>query len=121
MSDAAKKKREGRLRRHRRIRKKVTGTAARPRLAVYRSNKHIHAQLIDDVAGRTVAAASTLDANRRAGSTGNVDAAAKVGSLLAERARAAGVTEVVFDRGGFSYHGRTAALADAARAGGLEF
>lgn len=121
MSDASKKKREGRIRRHRRIRKKVFGTAARPRLAVYRSNRHIHAQLIDDVAGRTVAAASTLDAELRSGATGNADAAAKVGSLLAQRAKVLGIGEVVFDRGGFMYHGRVAALADAAREGGLEF
>jgi large subunit ribosomal protein L18 len=121
MSDAAKKKRDGRVRRHRRIRKKVGGTAARPRLAVYRSNRHIHAQLIDDVAGRTIAAASTLDASLRGDATGNASAAAKVGTLLAERARAAGVSSVIFDRGGFLYHGRVAALADAAREGGLEF
>ncbi len=121
MSDAAKKKREARVRRHRRIRKKVTGTATRPRLAVYRSNKHIHAQLIDDVARRTVASASTLEASLRSDATGNADAAAKVGKLLAERAAAAGVSSAVFDRGGFLYQGRVAALADAAREGGLEF
>ena len=121
MSDAAKSKRQGRVRRHRRIRKKVLGTAARPRLAVYRSNKHIHAQIIDDLAGVTLVAASTVEAALRGESTGNADAATRVGTALAERAKAAGITTVVFDRGGFLYHGRVAALADAAREGGLEF
>jgi large subunit ribosomal protein L18 len=110
-----------RARRHRRVRKKVSGTAERPRLAVFRSNNHIYAQVIDDVAGRTLAAASTADATIKGGATGNVEAATKVGTLVAERAKAAGVEKVVFDRGGFRYHGRVAALADAARAGGLEF
>jgi large subunit ribosomal protein L18 len=110
-----------RARRHRRVRKKVSGTAERPRLAVFRSNNHIYAQVIDDVAGHTLAAASTADASLKGGATGNVDAATKVGTLVAERAKAAGVEKVVFDRGGFRYHGRVAALADAARAGGLEF
>jgi large subunit ribosomal protein L18 len=109
-------------RRHRRVRKKVRGTTERPRLAVFRSNNHIYAQVIDDVAGRTVAAASTADASiKSAGGTGNVDAAKRVGTLVAERATAAGVKKVVFDRGGFLYHGRVAALADAAREAGLEF
>ena len=121
MSDAAKSKRQGRVRRHRRIRKKVLGTEARPRLAVYRSNKHIHAQIIDDLAGVTLVAASTVEAALRGESTGNADAATRVGTALAERAKAAGITTVVFDRGGFLYHGRVAALADAAREGGLEF
>ena len=110
-----------RARRHRRVRKKVSGTAERPRLAVFRSNNHIYAQVIDDVAGRTLAAASTADTTLKGGATGNTDAATKVGTLVAERAKAAGVEKVVFDRGGFRYHGRVAALADAARAGGLEF
>jgi large subunit ribosomal protein L18 len=113
-----------RARRHRRVRKKVSGTAERPRLAVFRSNKHIYAQVIDDVAGRTLAAASTEDPSLKGtagGTGGNVDAATKVGNLVAERAKAAGIEKVVFDRGGFRYHGRVAALADAARAGGLEF
>jgi large subunit ribosomal protein L18 len=110
-----------RVRRHRRVRKKVRGTAQRPRLAVFRSNNHIYAQVIDDVAGRTLAAASTADASLKGGATGNIDAATKVGTLVAERAKAAGVEKVVFDRGGFRYHGRVAALADAAREGGLEF
>jgi large subunit ribosomal protein L18 len=121
MADAASAKRNGRIRRHRRIRKKVTGTAQRPRLAVYRSNKHIHAQVIDDISGRTVAAASSVEAAVRSGPTGNVSGAKAVGALLAERAKAAGVSSVVFDRGGFLYQGRVAALADAAREGGLEF
>ena len=120
MSDSAKQKREARIRRHRRVRKKVRGTAERPRLAVFRSNKHITAQIIDDRAGHTLAAASTTEA-AVTGSGGNVEAATKVGDLLAERAKAAGVTTVVFDRGGYLYHGRIAALADAARKGGLEF
>ena len=121
MSDSAKSKREARLRRHRRVRKKVRGTAERPRLAVFRSNKHITAQVIDDRTGTTLAAVSTTEASLRSSSGGNVDAATKVGELIAERAKAAGVTSVVFDRGGFIYHGRVAALADAARKGGLEF
>jgi large subunit ribosomal protein L18 len=120
MSDSAKQKRQARIRRHRRVRKKVLGTAERPRLAVFRSNRHITAQVIDDRAGVTLAAASTLETDLRAGS-GNVDAATKVGALIAERAKAAGVGQVVFDRGGFMYHGRIAALADAAREAGLEF
>ena len=110
-----------RARRHRRVRKKVSGTAERPRLAVFRSNKHIYAQVIDDVTGRTLAAASTEDESLKGSTGGNVEAATKVGALVAERAKAAGVGKVVFDRGGFRYHGRVAALADAARAGGLEF
>jgi large subunit ribosomal protein L18 len=103
------------------VRKKVVGTAARPRLAVFRSNKHISAQVIDDVAGRTLASASSVEADLRGGSTGNVDSAKAVGALLATRAKAAGVGQVVFDRGGYLYHGRVAALADAAREAGLEF
>ena len=110
-----------RARRHHRVRKKVAGTPERPRLAVFRSNKHISAQVIDDRTGRTLAAASTVEKDLRSGATGNKDAAAAVGRLVAERARAAGVTSVVFDRGGFLYHGRVAALADAARQAGLEF
>jgi large subunit ribosomal protein L18 len=115
-------RRESRLRRHRRVRKKLHGTAERPRLAVFRSNKHIVAQLIDDDSGRTLAAASTTEADQRAtGSGGSVDAASRIGQLIAERAKAAGVDRVVFDRGGFIYHGRIAALAAAAREAGLEF
>ena len=122
MTDIAKARREGRIRRHRRVRKNVHGTPERPRLAVYRSNKHISAQLIDDESGRTLAAASSTEADlRAAGSGGSVAAAERVGSLVAERAKAAGVTAVVFDRGGYAYHGRVAAIAEAARNGGLDF
>jgi len=112
---------ELRRRRHSRVRRRVHGTAARPRLAVFRSNKHISAQLIDDDAGRPLAAASTVEGDLRGASGGNIDAAGRVGGLVASRAKAAGITTVVFDRGGFAYHGRVAALADAARAEGLEF
>ena len=122
MSFSASKKRTARLRRHRRVRKKVLGSAERPRLAVFRSNRHISAQVIDDRSGRTLAAASTVEPDlRSSGATGNKQAAEAVGRLLAERAREAGVTSVVFDRGGNLYHGRVAALADAARDAGLEF
>jgi large subunit ribosomal protein L18 len=121
MSDVAHTRRESRIRRHRRVRKKVHGTAERPRLAVFRSNRHVVAQVIDDDAGRTVAAASTAEADQRAAGNGStVEAAARVGTLVAERAKAAGVERVVFDRGGFMYHGRIAALAEAAREAGLE-
>jgi large subunit ribosomal protein L18 len=121
VSNQAKQRREARIRRHRRVRKKVAGTAERPRLAVFRSNKHISAQIIDDEVGRTLVAASTVEAGLRDSATGNTDAATKVGQLLAERAKAAGIDKVVFDRGGYLYHGRVAALASAARDGGLEF
>ena len=122
MSHSIKQKHAARVRRHRRVRKKVRGTADRPRLAVFRSNKHIVAQVIDDRAGRTLVAASTHEPDlRSAGSTSNKEAATTVGRLVAERAKAAGITTVVFDRGGFVYHGRIAALADAAREAGLEF
>ena len=105
-------------RRHRRVRKKVVGSPERPRLAVFRSNRHIYAQVIDDFAGRTLAAASTVkDANDGSPK----DAAKKVGKALAERAKEAGVTQVAFDRGGFRYHGRVQALAEGAREGGLDF
>lgn len=110
-----------RTRRHFRVRRKVSGTEARPRLAVFRSNKHISAQVIDDVAGRTVAAASTVESDLRSGTTSNIEAAKAIGKRVAERAKAAGVSSVVFDRGGNRYHGRVAALADAAREEGLEF
>jgi large subunit ribosomal protein L18 len=122
MSYSTKDKQRALARRHHRVRKKVGGTPERPRLAVHRSNKHIVAQVIDDRTGRTLAAASTVEAPLRAvGATGNKTAASTVGRLVAERARAAGVTTVVFDRGGFLYHGRVAAVADAAREAGLEF
>jgi large subunit ribosomal protein L18 len=108
-----------RTRRHLRVRKKVTGSSARPRLVVTRSARHIFAQLVDDTVGGTLVSASTLEAPVR-GSDGDKTAKAKqVGALLAERAAAAGITAVVFDRGGHSYHGRVAALADSAREGGL--
>ncbi|MGH9225281.1 MAG: 50S ribosomal protein L18 [Acidimicrobiales bacterium] len=121
MTVSAKQKQVARLRRHQRVRKHVRGTAERPRLAVFRSNKHITAQVIDDISGRTVAAASTVEKDLRASATGNKEAAAKVGKLVGERAKGAGVTKVVFDRGGNIYHGRVAAVADAAREAGLEF
>ena len=110
-------------RRHRRIRRKVTGTAERPRLAVFRSHKHIYAQVIDDVAQHTLAAASTLepDLKNQLSSGSTCDASMAVGKLLAERALAKGISQVVFDRGGNLYHGRVKALADAAREGGLDF
>jgi large subunit ribosomal protein L18 len=112
---------ELRHRRHARLRKKVRGSAERPRLCVFRSNRHIVAQVIDDDAGRTLAAASTVEPALRAKKTGNAEAAAAVGRLVAERARQAGVKAVVFDRGAARFHGRVAALAEAARAAGLEF
>lgn len=121
MTFSTKKKQEARARRHLRVRKLVRGTADRPRLAVFRSNRHVTAQVIDDEAGRTLAAASTVQADLRSGATGNKAAAAEVGRLVAERAQAAGVTKVVFDRGGNLYHGRVAAVAEAARQAGLEF
>jgi large subunit ribosomal protein L18 len=106
---------------HTRIRKKVRGSGERPRLAVYRSLKHIYAQVIDDVAGRTLCAASTVDAGLRGTPGGNVAAAREVGRLIAERAREKGIEQVVFDRGGYIYHGRVKSLAEAAREAGLQF
>ena len=120
MATTAQKKRALRIRRHARVRKQIVGTTTRPRLAVFRSARHISAQVIDDTTGRTLAAAATVEKDLRA-SGGNVGGAEAVGRLVAERAKAAGVSAVVFDRGGFRYHGRVAALADAARAAGLEF
>jgi large subunit ribosomal protein L18 len=110
-----------RTRRHLRVRKKVVGTAVRPRLVVTRSAKHVFAQIIDDTVGRTLAYASTLEADLRADSGDKTAKAKKVGALLADRAKAAGVSAVVFDRAGNKYHGRIAALADSAREGGLDF
>ncbi len=109
--------------RHSRITKKVQGTSERPRLAVFRSNKHIYAQVIDDAAGKTLASASTLskDIKGKIQKAGTLDAAKTVGSLVAEKAKAAKVQKVVFDRGGYAYHGQVKALAEAARAAGLEF
>jgi large subunit ribosomal protein L18 len=110
-----------RARRHLRVRKRVTGAAVRPRLVVTRSAKHTFAQLIDDNAGKTLASASTLDESIRGGDGDKKARARKVGELLASRAAEAGVTAAVFDRGGYRYHGRVAALADGARDGGLKF
>jgi large subunit ribosomal protein L18 len=115
-------KNETRQKRHRRVRKRVEGNAQRPRLNIYRSLNHIYAQVIDDSQGHTLAAASSLDASLRGGKTGgNIEGARQVGQLIAERAKAAGIERVVFDRGGYLYHGRVKALADAAREGGLDF
>jgi large subunit ribosomal protein L18 len=114
-------RRVGRARRHFRLRKKVTGTATRPRLVVTRSTRHIYAQVVDDTTGRTLVSASTLDTAVRGGDGDKKALATKVGELVAERAKAAGIDAVVFDRGGNRYHGRIAALADAAREGGLSF
>jgi large subunit ribosomal protein L18 len=115
--------REKRIIRHRRIRRTIIGSPDRPRLCVYKSLKHMHAQIIDDIKGHTLVAASTLDPALRdqLKSTGNKEAAAAVGRLIAQRALEKGIRKVVFDRGGFRYHGRVAALADAAREAGLEF
>ena len=117
-----KDRRAPRDKRHYRLRRWVRGTAARPRLAVFRSLNHIYAQVVDDDTGRTLVAADSRSKEFRAGQPrgGNVAAAKAVGSLLAQRAKAAGVARVVFDRGGFKYHGRVAAVADGARAAGLE-
>ncbi|WP_333619662.1 50S ribosomal protein L18 [Dietzia sp.] len=120
-TDVSTARRVSRARRHNRLRKKVEGTSARPRLVVKRSSRHIHAQIIDDSRGHTLAAASTLEADVQSVEGDKKALSAKVGQLLAERAKAAGVDAVVFDRGGNKYHGRIAALADAAREGGLEF
>jgi|SRR6266508_204507 large subunit ribosomal protein L18 len=114
-------RRIGRARRHFRVRKNVTGTALRPRLVVTRSLRHITAQVIDDAKGHTLASASTLDSTIRGGDGDKSALARKVGALIAERAQAAGISDVVFDRGGNRYHGRIAALADAAREAGLKF
>ena len=114
-------RRISRLRRHARLRKKVEGTADRPRLMVNRSARHIHVQLIDDLDGVTLAAASSIEADVRAVDGDKKAVSARVGQLIAERAKAAGIEEVVFDRGGYTYGGRIAALADAAREGGLKF
>lgn len=122
MSNISKQRREARLRRHVRVRKKIHGTAERPRLALYRSNKHLTLQVIDDDAGVTLVSASTNEpAVRAQGSGATVDAAARLGALVAERAKSAGISKVVFDRGGYLYHGRVAAAAEAAREAGLEF
>ncbi|NEW39031.1 50S ribosomal protein L18 [Nocardia cyriacigeorgica] len=119
--DASTRRRLSKTRRHFRLRKKVAGTTERPRLVVNRSSRHLHAQLIDDSIGKTIAAASSIEADVRALDGDKTAKGKKVGELLAERAKAAGVEAVVFDRGGHDYHGRIAALADAAREGGLKF
>ena len=112
---------ELRKRRHARIRRRLSGTAERPRVAVSRTNKHISAQIIDDTTGRTLAAASSVEAGHKKTSGGNVAGAKAVAEVLAQRAKEANITAVVFDRGGFDYHGRVAAFADTLRAAGLEF
>ncbi|MHA7665813.1 50S ribosomal protein L18 [Mycolicibacterium sp. HS_4_1] len=114
-------RRVARLRRHARLRKKVAGTSERPRLMVNRSSRHIHVQVIDDLTGTTLAAASSIEADVRAVDGDKKAVSARVGQLIAERAKAAGIAEVVFDRGGYTYGGRIAALADAARESGLTF
>lgn len=121
--DKSKHKSVRRTRRHKRVRAMVSGTPDRPRLAVYKSVRHIHAQIIDDLAGRTLAAASSVEAAAagEGGKSGNSKSAAAVGKLIAERAKQAGVSAVAFDRGGFKFHGRVKALADAAREAGLKF
>jgi large subunit ribosomal protein L18 len=116
---AVKERNEARQQRHRRVRTRIAGTADRPRLAVYRSLSQIYAQVIDDRTGRTLAAASSLDS--KDSKTKKADAAKAVGALIAEKAKAAGIAEVIFDRGGYRYHGRVKALADAARSNGLRF
>jgi large subunit ribosomal protein L18 len=128
MSEYLSKKQRGKVARrqraHKRVRNRVAGTSERPRLAVFKSDRHIYAQLIDDQAGHTMAQASTLDAEVRGrieGGTGNLAAAKAVGTVVAERAKAKGVERVVFDRGGYIYHGKVKAIAEAAREQGLQF
>ncbi len=122
MTKISNQRRTGRLRRHTRVRKKIHGTAERPRLSLYRSNKHLILQVIDDDRGVTIASATSVEADlRKAGSGSTVAAATQLGRLVAERAKAAGVNKVVFDRGGYLYQGRVAAVAEAAREAGLEF
>ena len=119
-NEMLKTSKNARTRRHIRVRRKVSGTELRPRLAVFRSNKHIVAQMIDDVTGITIASASTNEKDF-SGLGSNVEAAKKVGTLVGTRAKEKGITKAVFDRGGYKYHGRVAAVADAARAAGVEF
>ncbi|MBB3084910.1 50S ribosomal protein L18 [Geodermatophilus sabuli] len=120
-TDISTARRVSRLRRHNRLRKRVSGTPERPRLVVHRSSRHIHVQVVDDTVGRTLVSASTLDPSLRAAEGDKSTLARQVGALVAERAKAAGIAAVVFDRGGNRYHGRIAALADGAREGGLDF
>ncbi|MBC2682234.1 50S ribosomal protein L18 [Corynebacterium anserum] len=119
--DISTRRRVARARRHFRIRKNLSGTPEAPRLVVHRSSRHMHAQVIDDVAGHTLVAASTMEPEVRSLEGDKKARGAKVGQLIAERAKAAGIESVVFDRAGYKYHGRVAALADAAREGGLKF
>ncbi len=116
-------KNKSRLKRHLRVRKKIEGTTIRPRFNIFRSDKHMYAQIIDDIKGNTLVSASTLDKELKTEITngGNLDSARKVGQLIAQRAKQAGIDKVVFDRGGYLYHGRVEALADAAREEGLQF
>lgn len=115
-------KNKARLKRHLRVRKKIKGTAERPRLNIFRSSKHMYAQVIDDIKGVTIVSASTQDKELgEIANGGNVEAAQKVGAMIAQRAKEKGISQVVFDRGGYLYHGRIQALADAAREAGLEF
>ncbi|AXK89558.1 50S ribosomal protein L18 [Nocardia farcinica] len=119
--DVSTQRRLSKARRHFRLRKKIAGTTERPRLVVHRSSRHLHAQLVDDTVGKTIAAASSIEPDVRAVEGDKTAKGKKVGELIAARAKAAGVEAVVFDRGGHDYHGRIAALADAAREGGLKF
>src|SRR3712207_3147462 len=120
-TDISTARRVARLRRHNRLRKRVVGTAERPRLVVHRSSRHIHVQVVDDTAGRTLVSASTMDASLRSADGNKSALARQVGALVAERAKAAGIAAVVFDRGGNRYGGRIAALAEGAREGGVDF
>ena len=119
--DISSRRREARARRHNRIRKTLRGTPETPRLVVHRSSRHIHVQVIDDLAGHTLVSASSIEPDVRNLEGDKKGKAAKVGQLVAERAKAAGIEAIVFDRGGYKYHGRVAALAEAAREGGLKF
>ena len=119
--DVSTRRRVAKTRRHFRLRKKINGTAQRPRLSVKRSSRHIYVQVIDDLTGHTLAAASTMEADLRGFSGDKTAKAKRVGELVAERAKAAGIEDVVFDRAGNKYHGRIAALAEGAREGGLDF
>jgi large subunit ribosomal protein L18 len=119
--DISTRRRVARARRHYRLRKNISGTPETPRLVVHRTSRHMHVQVIDDTKGHTLAAASTMEPEVRALDGEKKDRGARVGQLIAERAKAAGIETVVFDRGGYQYHGRVAALADAAREGGLKF
>lgn len=114
-------RKQSRRRVHRRIRRKISGTPQRPRLAIHFSNQHVYAQIIDDEAGKTLLAASSLDKEVESGNSANKSSAEKVGALIASRAKAANIEDVVFDRGGFIYHGKVKSLADAARENGLKF